>query len=210
VLSDVSRSWTVHVREWKFCQKCKIGEYADHHVFARGTLPCDVLFLGEAPGLSEDLLGYPFTGLAGKVLDGFIIQLKLRMLARSLEYSRFLAAENIFRWAITNTVLCQPVDEKGGHFREPTGQEKVRCRPRLAHFIEEVAQPKLVVCMGRHAETEALLNKDGWAGKIPLVNIRHPSYITRNGWPTSGRSKELLYADLIKVSDALKPILYKV
>jgi uracil-DNA glycosylase len=41
-------------------------------VLAKGKLPCDVLFVGEAPGESEDVTGTPFIGPAGRLLDEMI------------------------------------------------------------------------------------------------------------------------------------------
>ena len=51
------RALDQHRQEWAKCQKCEIGAIAFKHVLGRGRLPCDVLFLGEAPGKSEDVLG---------------------------------------------------------------------------------------------------------------------------------------------------------
>lgn len=41
-------------------------------VLGRGAVPCDILFVGEAPGLGENATGKPFMGPAGKLLDSLI------------------------------------------------------------------------------------------------------------------------------------------
>ena len=42
----------------------------------RGSIPFNVLFVGEAPGESEDVLGFPFVGPAGKLLDHIIKEIR--------------------------------------------------------------------------------------------------------------------------------------
>ena len=68
------------------------GEYL-HPVFGAGALPSPVMLVGEAPGAEETRLSRPFSGRAGKHLDGL------------------LAATRIPREAlyITNVVKYRPV-----------------------------------------------------------------------------------------------------
>jgi uracil-DNA glycosylase len=61
-------------------------------VLCRGRLPCDVLFVGEAPGVSEDVLGRPFVGPAGKLLDTIVER----------------ALDGQYDCAMTNLVACIP------------------------------------------------------------------------------------------------------
>ena len=53
-------AWTDHVSRWHDCTACPLHQQRDQIVLARGTVPCDILFIGEAPGASEDVLGVPF------------------------------------------------------------------------------------------------------------------------------------------------------
>jgi uracil-DNA glycosylase len=55
------------------CGSCHCDK-ATNVVICKGTVPADVLFVGEAPGASEDILGLPFAGPAGKVLDSIITE----------------------------------------------------------------------------------------------------------------------------------------
>src|SRR4051812_21732902 len=57
-----------HCRRWvKGCGSDQCAG-ALHVCLAKGRVPCDVLFVGEAPGESEDVLGYPFAGPAAPLL----------------------------------------------------------------------------------------------------------------------------------------------
>ncbi len=58
-----------------------------------GTGHVRLLFIGEAPGQLEDAVGVPFVGAAGTVL-----------------HQLFKHAHYQFRYLITNTVCCRPVD----------------------------------------------------------------------------------------------------
>jgi DNA polymerase len=100
---------------------------------ARGQVPCDVLFVGEAPGQSEDVCGVPFIGPAGKLLDS-IIQ---------------AAGVNRLRYCLTNLIACIPLGPEG-KLDEPPDYAVEACKPRLASFIR-LCQPKLLVCVGGHA-----------------------------------------------------------
>lgn len=123
-----------HIKGWEGCTQCEIGRLTKNHVFARGTIPCEVLFIGEGPGRNEDKEGYPFVGAAGRILDYWINSLKLRF----------------FTYAITNTVLRRPNDKNGPN-RPPTELEITNCTPRLLDFIT-LCQPHTLVILGREAE----------------------------------------------------------
>ena len=64
--------YSLFVEKWKDCRDCYLCETRNRIVFARGTIPADVLFLGEAPGESENVTGVPFDGPAGNLLDAII------------------------------------------------------------------------------------------------------------------------------------------
>lgn len=49
-IGDTCELHLAHVLEWRDCIKCGIGQIAKSRVLRRGTLPCQVLFVGEAPG----------------------------------------------------------------------------------------------------------------------------------------------------------------
>lgn len=155
-------------------------------VFCRGSLPCDVLFCGEAPGESENVIGQPFVGPAGKLMDYIV--------ARALEDYQAPGTEgpgyNSVRWAFTNVVACIPRDpESGGKAGEPTPDEIRACKGRLAEMVA-IARPRLVVAVGTLARDwldgkmmsskrspYAPLADAGYSGKVASVD--HPAYILR-------------------------------
>lgn len=206
VLRSVEGAFVDHTVDWGQCVKCRIGTLAKQHVFARGVLPCDVLFLGEAPGPTEDMTGVPFSGRAGKVFAQFVTHLNQgwfmslpghKQLKMAFDGLRGVGGEAL-RWAVTNTVLCQPVDESGGPFRAPSPEEKTNCCPRLDEFIATIAKPKAIICLGRQASDAAPFWEIKTSTGIPFVEIRHPSYIARKGGLDSVLGGEIYREDLAK------------
>lgn len=148
-------------------------------VLVRGTVPCDVLFLGEAPGTSEDDIGLPFVGPAGKLMD--------KIIRRS-----GLTHCNLTH-ALANLVGCLPRDGVGKKAGEPEDDQIEQCQPRLEEFITWVAMPRLVVCVGKLADqwTEPGLkhsihydvhNPRG----VSRVAINHPAFILRSNVAQQG------------------------
>ena len=61
--------WTSLEESCLSCRGCGLCETRHHVVFGVGKRDADILFVGEGPGEQEDLLGEPFVGPAGKLLD---------------------------------------------------------------------------------------------------------------------------------------------
>ena len=51
------------------CRKCPIGFERRHNVYGEGDPCARLMVIGEGPGETEDLLGRPFVGRAGELLD---------------------------------------------------------------------------------------------------------------------------------------------
>lgn len=157
--------FSLHVQRWKDCRLCSLCETRKKVVLARGTIPCDVLFIGEAPGESENVLGTPFRGPAGKLLDLILER----------------AVPDGIRYALTNLVCCVPRED--GFVTEPDDDSVRSCAPRLAELVE-IATPDLIVCVGRLAKDwidpgyKHSVSK-GFSRKIPFVDITHPAAILR-------------------------------
>lgn len=178
----VLSSFQTHVAAWEDCERCGSCKTRQRVVLVRGTLPCDVLFVGEAPGESEDTVGKPFVGPAGKLLD--------RIVAEGLGPLRTRA--------FTNLVGCIPREDGTRKAAEPDGDEILACSPRLREVVE-MAKPRLIVCVGKLAETWLdtrhlhnvwkLPPPDGTklhkstllhpGSDIPRVAITHPAAILR-------------------------------
>jgi DNA polymerase len=141
------------------CSKARV-------VLFKGTLPCDLLFVGEAPGESENVLGRPFMGPAGKLLDSIIED---------------AVDTRDIRCAFTNVVGCIPRESTGDKAKEPEHEQILQCQGRLSEFIR-LANPRLVVCVGALARdyTDPML-KDACPIQedIPRVSITHPAAILR-------------------------------
>lgn len=162
-----------HVNKWKDCTRCDLHETRKHVVLARGSIPCDVLFVGEAPGESEDVLGAPFKGPAGKLLDEIV--------RRAWQEA---GVDSELRWAMTNLVACIPRDQdEGGKAAEPEVESIESCAPRLQEFVI-ITKPKLIVCVGSLARDwldpkyKGCI-KLGGNRVIPRIDIVHPAYILR-------------------------------
>jgi len=153
-----------HVLHWQACKLCPLCDTRKHVVLVRGRLPCDTLFVGEAPGESEDVLGSPFRGPAGHLLD-LIIE-------RALEGS-----EARPRIALTNLVACIPRDG-ADKAAEPPPKAIRACADRLNELVQ-IADPKIIIGVGKLAEN--------WLPKLlsptyvdcHTVNIVHPAAILR-------------------------------
>lgn len=130
------KSWRHHKDRWKNCQECELCETRKNIVLYRGKLPCDVLFIGEAPGRSEDVLGSPFKGPAGHLLDRTIQQASL----------------DEYRLGFTNLIGCLPLDpHTNKKVNQPHKDHIKACSPRLQD-IYEVAQPAHLVYVGKLSE----------------------------------------------------------
>jgi uracil-DNA glycosylase family 4 len=154
-----------HVAKWKDCQACDLCQNRRKVVLFRGDLPCEVLFVGEAPGESEDVMGEPFVGPAGDLFNHILLEVM----------------ENIskpFTYGITNIVGCWPVeatDTSYGHTREPSKQEAIKCRSRLLELIK-LAKPRIILALGNTARQQLPRPLEG---KIREASLLHPAAILR-------------------------------
>lgn len=155
--------YALHVEKWRGCTDCDLHLARKHMVFGKGKLPCDVLFIGEAPGASEDITGIPFDGPAGDELDRLIKRAEL----------------DKYRLAYTNLVCCLPLPEEGKKIGMPDDRDIQACSTRLAEFIV-MAKPRVIVCAGDLSQK--WIRRDRVQldlGDTPLVDVTHPAGILR-------------------------------
>lgn len=150
----------------------------------RGRSLNHLLFIGEAPGEVEDIMGIPFFGPSGRVLDYIIKEVT-----------------EPFSYVITNTVCCRPQtlvtlerneedevteetardmsDDLGQYGldytiedlnREPTQEEMAACKPHIDELIE-TEKFNAVVYVGNVAKN--------YRTNLPTVSIIHPAAILR-------------------------------
>lgn len=135
--------WKAHVRRWTNCTRCQLCAVRKHVVLARGTLPCQILLVGEAPGASEDVLGQPFIGPAGHLLDRMISDAGWNVSDHDVRPVRY---------AFTNLVGCIPRSEETHEkVGEPPKESIEECAPRLREIVG-IAQPELIICVGELAK----------------------------------------------------------
>ncbi len=169
-MPSIKRSpFRIHCSKWDDgCGSDQCGA-ARNICLARGKLPCDVLFIGEAPGESEDVLGAPFTGPAGHLLD--------EMIAEAVD-------DKELRFAWTNIVGCIPRTEDGTEkASEPSKKQIKACAPRLREFVQ-LAKPKLVVFVGKLSEKHAPQAVEGL--DVRTCAVQHPAFILRSGVADKG------------------------
>ena len=169
-LNDKSKdSWVTLQNEVKSCEQCSLHKTRTQTVFGVGDSKADWLFIGEAPGMDEDLQGEPFVGRAGGLLN-------------EMFFSIGLSREEIF---IANILKCRPPQN-----RDPLASEVVQCLPYLERQIQYI-NPMIIIAVGRVA-AQNLLQTDKTmsqlrgrihsfgAKKTPLVVIYHPAYLLRS------------------------------
>ena len=187
---SVHEQYKSYLKDWKDCTRCPLHCTRTQTVHFRGVLPCEVLFIGEAPGEVEDALGQPFIGPAGKILDALINELEGRLL---------ISPTKIPKWGICNVLACLPaklepneltgIDQVVG-FREPSKEEVAQCLPRLERLIKLSGATKLIL-LGKVAAKwtyTAIVHQTG----INVLEVWHPSYILRKGGIHSGEFTKTL------------------
>jgi uracil-DNA glycosylase family 4 len=95
-------------------------------VFGAGNADADLMFVGEAPGASEDEQGVPFVGRAGKLLEQLLSEVGM-------------ARSEVF---IANVLKCRPPGN-----RDPLPVEIDNCQDYL-HRQVELIQPSVICTLG--------------------------------------------------------------
>jgi uracil-DNA glycosylase len=111
------------------CTKCDLCKTRKKSVPGKGDPNSEIIFIGEAPGRSEDNAGEPFVGAAGKKLSEVLDKAGI-------------TRESVY---ITNVVKCRPPSN-----RIPTKEEKESCKNYLEAEIELI-KPKVICIMGNTA-----------------------------------------------------------
>ncbi len=98
-------------------------------VFGAGNADAKLMFIGEAPGASEDEQGLPFVGRAGKLLETLLQEIGL-------------TRDEVF---ICNTLKCRPPGN-----RDPLPLEIENCQEYL-HRQVELIEPTVICTLGNFA-----------------------------------------------------------
>ncbi|MBQ9469301.1 MAG: uracil-DNA glycosylase [Clostridia bacterium] len=109
------------------CRKCALAETRTKVVIGRGDPHADLMFVGEAPGQTEDETGIPFVGAAGQLFDRYLI-------------AAGIDREEVY---VCNILKCRPP-----HNRDPLPEEQDACIGYLRSQVR-IVDPKIIVCLGR-------------------------------------------------------------
>jgi uracil-DNA glycosylase len=172
------------------CVRCPLHQGRSKVVFGSGNANAELMFVGEAPGMQEDLQGLPFVGRAGKLLDQLLEEVGLRR-------------SDVF---ITNVLLCRPPGN-----RDPQPDEIDTCKPYLHRKIELI-EPKVVCTLGNFATKLLTRSQRGITGvhgrpqvhelggrTVRVFPIYHPAAALR-----STRTLEELREDFAKLPALLE------
>jgi uracil-DNA glycosylase len=116
----------IYLDEAKDCRRCPLHQTRTNVVFGAGDADADLMFIGEAPGRTEDELGLPFVGQAGKLLDKLLGEIGLQR-------------EQVF---IANVLKCRPPGN-----RDPQPTEIEQCRDYLDRQVELI-EPRVICTLG--------------------------------------------------------------
>jgi len=153
------------------CKSCLLYEERKNIVNGFGNKNSSFMLVGEAPGKEEDVVGLPFVGASGKLID------------KSLDLIN-ITREDIY---ISNVVKCRPPKN-----RDPKDLEIETCLPYLIYEIMTI-KPKVICLLGRIASKvfipslKSITKQEGEIhtilNGIKVVPCCHPSYYLRNYAP---------------------------
>lgn len=151
------------------CTRCPIlASSRTQTVFGEGSPTARLMFIGEAPGETEDQTGRPFVGKAGALLTDMITK------------GMGLAREDVY---IANILKCRPPGN-----RDPSTEEAANCLSFLERQIA-IIRPEFLCLLGSPAAKTLLQTSLGVTrlrGKwrryrgIATIVTYHPSYLLRN------------------------------
>ena len=163
------------------CKNCPLYIERENNNFlavpGEGNSRAKIVFVGEAPGLTEAQTGRPFCGQAGKVLDELLLSASIKR-------------EDVF---ITNIVKDRPPAN-----RNPEPEEIKACSPYMDRQIEEI-KPEIICTLGNFS-TSYIMGKyglgeeirgisrihgrvfqiDNLSGRIKIIPLYHPAVAVYN------------------------------
>ena len=154
----------------KSIEDCELKKFAKNIVFNDGNPKSQIMLVGEGPGEKEDILGKPFVGEAGILLNKMLNAIKIKR-------------EDVY---ITNVVNYRPPNN-----RKPEISEINRYSVFLREHIS-IINPKILILMGSTA-MEAIfgqklkISKERGKWKDTIINQKtylsiltfHPAYLLR-------------------------------
>lgn len=156
---------TKFIAKWKHCINCPLHQCRYNIVLYRGDIPAQILFIGEAPGPSENVIGKPFVGPAGKLQEKIVEEASIE-------------ADYNPTYCYTNVVCCYPATDifTDKSYRAPKKEEVDACRERLIEFVHLV-RPRIIITLGKIPKSHVPTIYPNLK-KQPLIKSQlHPSAI---------------------------------
>ena len=166
------KDYSNHINKWKHCEECSLCQNAHHSSFFRANSYVlanrrspDVVFIMESPSISDDLLGVPAKGPAGRLLNDIIRSTQGCLQEANPRFK--------FTWLITTTVACLP--HKPGEGAKPIKKANaVACSNRLIELLK-IAKPKKIIFVGKKAAQFFPQEHHTVYGNLDFGEIIHPS-----------------------------------
>ena len=176
------------------CKACDLWKRGTQTVFGEGKPNAKVMFVGEQPGDREDIVGRPFVGAAGKLLD------------QGLEKAGIDRAEVYLTNVVKHFKWVPQERGKRRIHKKPRDSEINACRP----WLDAEIAVDVLVCLGATA-AQALLGKDFRVSKHRGERIDSPlaPYVTATVHPSSilrAQDEESRHADMEAFVNDLKKV----
>ena len=172
-------TWEQLKNDCNACEACSLHQTRTNIVFGVGNQNADLMFVGEAPGESEDLSGIPFVGRAGQLLDKYLFAVDI-------------TREDVY---IANILKCRPPNN-----RDPDSTEEDACIGYLREQFRLI-RPKVLVCLGRISAMR-LIKPDF------RITREHGQWFYKGGiWMTAVYHPAALLRDPIKKEDMLRDMM---
>ena len=139
--------------EVRGCTLCRLAETRTQAVPGTGNPAADLMLVGEAPGRTEDEVGLPFQGMAGRFLNAGLERLGL-------------SRDDVF---VSSVNKCRPPRN-----RNPRRDEVQACAPYLDRQLALVS-PLVVLAMGGTAASR--LHPEAGGRPVKVADLRgqmHP------------------------------------
>lgn len=127
------------LHEMRMEHECPLIATRTNLVFGAGNADADLMFVGEAPGRTEDEQGLPFVGRAGQLLEQLLGEIGM-------------ARSDVF---IANVLKCRPPGN-----RDPLPSEIAVCKPYLYRQIGLI-EPRVICTLGNFATKLLTERPDG-------------------------------------------------
>lgn len=184
--ADVNQELKEIKNEVLNCKKCPLHKTRIFPVIGEGSHNARVMFVGEAPGLSEAKTGRPFCGAAGKILD-------------ELLNSAGIKREEVY---VTNILKDRPPGN-----RDPQKEEIEACTPYLEKQIETI-KPEVICTLGNYA-TAYIFEKYGLKDQIQGISKIHGKIFESGGLFGSIKIIPLYHPAVATYNPNMKEILKK-